>query len=153
MGATCCGPDVNCDLWSSSTSRPNLQSAANVTCKEDLGDEPKAPKATSRLINGELDPEVYMKAFKGQLSHLTPKQVASVMNVIIRMQAYVRRRLAKRKVELLREQNVVQHYMDPSVNALNPETLFLQSAPGRATEDLRSVAQELSRNTKAGWKR
>eukprot|EP00435_Cladocopium_sp_Y103_P059688 s88_g21.t1 len=94
-----------------------------------------------------------MKAFKDQLSHLPPKQAASVMNVIIRMQAYVRRRIAKRKVELLREQNVVQHYMDPSVNALSPNALFLQSAPARATEDLRSVAQELSRNTKAGWKR
>eukprot|EP00434_Breviolum_minutum_P005183 symbB.v1.2.004569.t1/scaffold253.1/size252469/2 len=151
MGATCCGPDVNCDLLSSS--RPNLQSAASVTCKEDMGDPPKAPKATSRLINGQLDPEVYAKSFKDQLSHLSRNQVKLVMKVVIRLQAYARRRLAKKEVERLREQHVVQHYMDPSVNALKPTGLFLQTAPARAAEDLRSVAQELSRNNKAGWKR
>eukprot|EP00913_Durusdinium_trenchii_P022169 g20830.t1 len=75
------------------------------------------------------------------------------MNVIIRMQAYVRRRLAKKKVERLREEQVVQHYMDPSVHSLKPTGLYLQSAPARAAEDFRQVAAELSRNNKAGWKR
>eukprot|EP00438_Fugacium_kawagutii_P019496 Skav235629 [mRNA] locus=scaffold358:344229:349162:- [translate_table: standard] len=85
---------------------------------------PRAPKVTSRLINGALDPEVYTKTFQ-----------------------------AVAMAGPFEEEQVVQHYMDPSVNALKPTSLFLQSTPARATEDLKSLGQELSRNTKAGWKR
>jgi len=41
-----------------------------------------------------------------------------------------------------REQNVVQHYMDPSVNALNPETLFLQSLPQPNWSELHGLLWE-----------
>ena len=41
-----------------------------------------------------------------------------------------------------REQNVVQHYMDPSVNALNPETLFLLSLPQPNWSELHGLLWE-----------
>ncbi|CAE7682498.1 unnamed protein product [Symbiodinium sp. CCMP2592] len=74
-----------------------------------------------------MDPEVYRKALQAELlQHLEGKKVDRVLHVIIRLQAYVRRRQARRKVMRMREQQVVQHYMDPSVQKLKPTGLYLQ---------------------------
>ncbi|CAJ1349435.1 unnamed protein product [Effrenium voratum] len=151
MGGTCCSPDGSLNCGFSST--PNLTTVASVTYKEDASDLPKAPKVTSRLINGAMDPEVYNKTLQAELSKLPKKQVVFLKDVIVRMQAYVRRRIAKQKVARMREEQVVQHYMDPAVQALKPQYIHLQSTPARANENLREVAQELAFNTKAAWKR
>ncbi|OLP94237.1 hypothetical protein AK812_SmicGene23763 [Symbiodinium microadriaticum] len=153
MGGACGGPtgSVNCsDLFASP--RPNLQTVASITCKDEPFDPPKAPKVTSRLVNGSMDPEVYRKALQGELlQHLEGKKVEGVLHVIIRLQAYVRRRQARRKVMRMREQQVVQHYMDPSVQKLKPTNLYLQSSPGFAREDWKEVASQLS--DLPSWKR
>lgn len=152
MGNACCGPELSVPCAGATlTPRPPAEDQVALALRQDDMVEPKEPTAAHHIskngvkVAGSTKPKL-----------LSVKDNALVLKIVLKLQAHYRRKRAKRRVDEIRDNSVVQHWHDPDVVSVDVGNIMLEQGPNRGREHVpspRSLAKELQRNNISAWRR